>query len=176
MAIKSLVSSAWQEIDTLKVPVSGAYQEADHANALVSGAWQEVWGSTKYTFNTITGVNTNTTLNGDGSITVTLAWAAQSGVGGNCYIMGEFEAGKSYTLTYTCDVSPDSMTMSVKPGSSEGERVKATLSAGSNTVTFTPSNDYEYVYLNFSASGYTSGRSTVNITNMAVNGSIVKLP
>jgi len=43
VAIKSLVSSAWQEDDTLKVPVSGAYQDADHANALVNSAWQEVW-------------------------------------------------------------------------------------------------------------------------------------
>ena len=48
MAIKDLVSGAWQEASTLKVPVSGAYQEADHANALVSGAWQEVWSNGYY--------------------------------------------------------------------------------------------------------------------------------
>lgn len=48
MAIKNLVSGAWQEVDTLKVPVSGAYQDADHANALVSGAWQEVWSNGTY--------------------------------------------------------------------------------------------------------------------------------
>ncbi len=45
MAIKTLESSAWQDVSTLKVPVNGAYQEANHANALVSSAWQEVWGS-----------------------------------------------------------------------------------------------------------------------------------
>ena len=48
MAIKDLVSGAWQDIGTLKVPVSGAYQEATKANALSSGAWQEVWSSKYY--------------------------------------------------------------------------------------------------------------------------------
>ena len=48
MSIKSLVSSAWQEITTLKTLVSSAWQEADHANALVNNAWQEVWSAGFY--------------------------------------------------------------------------------------------------------------------------------
>lgn len=48
MAIKSIKSSAWTDIGSLKVPVNGAYQTANHANALVSGAWQKVWSAEHY--------------------------------------------------------------------------------------------------------------------------------
>ena len=48
MAIKDLVSGAWQDISTLKIPVNGAYQEASSSKALVSGAWQDVWTNSTY--------------------------------------------------------------------------------------------------------------------------------
>ena len=48
MAIKDLVSGAWQDISTLKIPVNGAYQEASSSKALVSGAWKDVWTNAYY--------------------------------------------------------------------------------------------------------------------------------
>ena len=92
MAIKSLVSSAWEEIDDLQVPVDSAYEQADHANALVDSAWEEVWGSGEFI------------IADSGAMMLDGEWYFGS-YSSNCYvrIYGNFKAGASYTLTMQRD-------------------------------------------------------------------------
>ena len=78
-------------IDEVYRYASGAEQEAEAAYAYKNGAEEVVWINDPYTFNTLS--HPCTTFYGDGAATVVLSWAAQSGVDGYFYIMGDFVAG-----------------------------------------------------------------------------------
>lgn len=174
MAIKSLVSSAWQEISTLQIPVSGAYQDASCANALVSSAWQEVWSASdggNYAFVDYGSFShPNTTLNGDGSATVAFSWSAQSGAEGYFYISGDFVKGTAYKLSFTnANGFSGNMTISISSTS-----VSHTSTTGKNTVTITPTKSDSQMRVYFSRSGSSSGSFTAQLTNIAINGTKVK--
>lgn len=97
MAIKDLVSGAWQDIGALKVPVSGAYQTADHANALVSGAWQTVWNSAVYFIRDGVRMSDTTRITSSGSVTYNYD--------GRVYINDEYNSSKAAQIFLYVDTS-----------------------------------------------------------------------
>ena len=177
MAIKSLVSSAWEEIDDLQVPVDSAYEQADHANALVDSAWQEVWGSGgDYVFNT-SSTSSGVTGSADGTVNISYSLTGQNtgsstvvvyagGMGFN--IIGTFKAGTSYTLTFNSSTTGTSLSVSLGGNSYSGSL------SSSVSVAITPAEDTKNLSISFLTYANSGGTVKFTLTNVKINGDIVK--
>ena len=156
---------------------SGAEVEAEAVYKYVDGAEEEVWSSASpYTFHQYG--QYNCTINGDGSATMGFTWSAQSGNYANLLISGAFEAGEEYTLTFDGEVT-------VSENGSDNTSIYSTFEVGSasqtyhivtgsNTVTITPKATGEYLEITISHGGQYSGSITVKLTDIRINGRLVK--
>lgn len=183
MAIKDLVSNAWTDIDTLKVPINGAYEEADHANALVNNAWQEVWSAESYEIRLGSGASM---LNGT-LLTISVSWDDMSSGSGCFYIYGNFKKGATYKL-YT-SARPESLLELTVKGFAGTESSPTEYSHGDfgwssagvvpgNDLikNITPKADYFRLAMIFTKGGASSGGKSLYFAQVTVNDIPCKMP
>lgn len=170
MAIRNYNDNAWENIADLLCPeVNGARESAHCARAWVNDAWEDVWNDEEF----VVQVKTNCHI-ADKTVTMAFSWDANSGDGGDFYIVGDFEAGESYEISMTCKTGATALGVYGYPTNTTGvENYNSfTFSAAgqTKTITITPKADIGEVRISFSAGGTSGGSYIGSFTNIMVNG------